>query len=53
MDLRPTKRWSAARFAIGGAVVLATKFGNVRGADGAFLGINGKPDTSGRRVTHR
>ena len=25
-------------------VVLATKFGNVRGADGAFLGINGKPD---------
>jgi aryl-alcohol dehydrogenase-like predicted oxidoreductase len=26
------------------AVVLATKFGNVRGADGAFLGINGKPE---------
>ena len=25
-------------------VVLATKFGNVRGADGAFLGINGKPE---------
>ena len=25
-------------------VVLATKFGNVRGADGAFLGVNGKPD---------
>ncbi len=25
-------------------VVLATKFGNVRGADGAFLGINGRPD---------
>ncbi len=25
-------------------VVLATKFGNVRGADGAFLGISGKPD---------
>lgn len=24
-------------------VVLATKFGNVRGPDGAFLGINGKP----------
>lgn len=24
--------------------VLATKFGNVRGADGAFLGISGKPD---------
>jgi len=23
-------------------VVLATKFGNVRGHDGAFLGINGK-----------
>jgi aryl-alcohol dehydrogenase-like predicted oxidoreductase len=25
-------------------VVLATKFGNVRGEDGAFLGVNGKPD---------
>jgi len=25
-------------------VVLATKFGNVRGSDGAFLGISGKPD---------
>src|SRR5947207_2246189 len=25
-------------------VVLATKFGNVRGADGKFLGVNGKPD---------
>jgi aryl-alcohol dehydrogenase-like predicted oxidoreductase len=25
-------------------VVLATKFGNVRGEDGAFLGINGSPD---------
>src|SRR6476469_4426078 len=25
-------------------VVLATKFGNVRTADGAFVGINGKPD---------
>ena len=25
-------------------VVLATKFGNVRGADGAFVGVNGKPD---------
>jgi aryl-alcohol dehydrogenase-like predicted oxidoreductase len=24
-------------------VVLATKFGNVRGADGAFLGVNGTP----------
>jgi aryl-alcohol dehydrogenase-like predicted oxidoreductase len=24
-------------------VVLATKFGNVRGADGAFLGVNGSP----------
>jgi aryl-alcohol dehydrogenase-like predicted oxidoreductase len=24
-------------------VVLATKFGNVRGADGAFLGVNGRP----------
>ena len=26
------------------SVVLATKFGNVRGADGAFLGVSGKPD---------
>ena len=26
-----------------GKVVLATKFGNVRGADGAFLGVNGQP----------
>ncbi len=25
-------------------VVLATKFGNMRGGDGAFLGVNGKPD---------
>ena len=25
-------------------VVVASKFGNVRGADGAFLGINGHPD---------
>ena len=25
------------------SVVLATKFGNVRGEDGAFLGINGSP----------
>jgi aryl-alcohol dehydrogenase-like predicted oxidoreductase len=25
-------------------VVLATKFGNVRGKDGAFLGVSGKPD---------
>ena len=25
-------------------VVLATKFGNVRAPDGAFLGVNGKPD---------
>lgn len=25
-------------------VVLATKFGNVRGSDGSFLGVNGKPD---------
>src|SRR3954452_16766628 len=27
-----------------GSVVLATKFGNVRGTDGTFLGINGKPE---------
>ncbi len=27
-----------------GKVVLATKFGNVRGSDGAWLGVNGKPD---------
>jgi aryl-alcohol dehydrogenase-like predicted oxidoreductase len=25
-------------------VVLATKFGNVRGPDGSFLGVNGRPD---------
>jgi aryl-alcohol dehydrogenase-like predicted oxidoreductase len=25
-------------------VVLATKFGNVRGADGSFLGVSGRPD---------
>jgi aryl-alcohol dehydrogenase-like predicted oxidoreductase len=25
-------------------VVLATKFGNVRGADGSFLGVNGSPE---------
>jgi len=25
-------------------VVLATKFGNVRGADGTFLGLNGRPE---------
>jgi aryl-alcohol dehydrogenase-like predicted oxidoreductase len=33
--------------AIGGRrdkVVLATKFGNMRGPDGAFLGVNGKPE---------
>jgi len=27
-----------------GKVFLATKFGNVRGQDGAFLGVNGKPE---------
>ncbi len=27
-----------------GKVVLATKFGNVRGADGSFLGVNGRPE---------
>ena len=26
------------------AVILATKFGNVRGQDGSFLGVNGKPE---------
>src|ERR687883_561544 len=26
------------------AVVLATKFGNVRGEDGSFLGVNGRPE---------
>src|SRR5579864_7561009 len=25
-------------------VIVATKFGNVRGPDGAFLGVNGRPD---------
>ena len=41
----PTRSWSGK--AIRGRrdeVVVATKFGNVRGADGAFLGINGRPD---------
>jgi aryl-alcohol dehydrogenase-like predicted oxidoreductase len=27
-----------------GEAVVATKFGNVRGADGSFLGVNGKPE---------
>jgi aryl-alcohol dehydrogenase-like predicted oxidoreductase len=26
------------------SVVLATKFGNIRGADGSFVGVNGRPD---------
>src|ERR687892_1311435 len=26
------------------AIVLATKFGNERGEDGGFLGVNGRPD---------
>ncbi|HKG32340.1 MAG TPA: aldo/keto reductase [Gemmatimonadales bacterium] len=26
------------------AIVLATKFGNVRGEDGSFLGVNGRPE---------
>ena len=26
------------------SVVVATKFGNMRAPDGAFLGVNGKPD---------
>jgi aryl-alcohol dehydrogenase-like predicted oxidoreductase len=26
------------------SVILATKFGNMRGPDGAFLGVNGRPD---------
>lgn len=26
------------------SVIVATKFGNVRGADGSFLGVNGKPE---------
>jgi aryl-alcohol dehydrogenase-like predicted oxidoreductase len=25
-------------------VIIATKFGNVRGSDGSFLGVNGKPE---------
>src|SRR6266436_2899316 len=29
-------------------VVLATKFGNVRGEDGSFLGVSGKPDYVGK-----
>src|SRR5262245_56346668 len=27
-----------------GEIVLATKFGNIRKADGTFVGVNGKPD---------
>jgi aryl-alcohol dehydrogenase-like predicted oxidoreductase len=27
-----------------GQIMLATKFGNVRAADGTFVGVNGKPD---------
>jgi aryl-alcohol dehydrogenase-like predicted oxidoreductase len=27
-----------------GQVILATKFGNVRGEDGSFLGVNGRPE---------
>ena len=27
-----------------GKVVLATKFGNVRGSDGYWIGVNGKPE---------
>src|SRR6516165_679871 len=27
-----------------GGVVVATKFGNIRKADGTFVGVNGKPD---------
>ena len=34
-------------------VVLATKFGNVRSADGAFLGIRGTPEYVRRRATRR
>jgi aryl-alcohol dehydrogenase-like predicted oxidoreductase len=30
------------------AVVVATKFGNMRGEDGAFLGVNGSPDYVGK-----
>src|ERR687884_989548 len=29
-------------------VVLATKFGNVRGEDGSFLGVNGRPEYVGQ-----
>src|SRR4029078_7810637 len=43
--------WGANELLVGTAirdrrdkVVLATKFGNVRGKDGSFLGINGRPD---------
>src|ERR1700712_3675767 len=25
-------------------VIVATKFGNVRGSDGSFLGVNGRPE---------
>ncbi|TCM08924.1 aldo/keto reductase [Sphingomonas sp. PP-CC-1A-547] len=32
-------------------IVVATKFGNVRGSDGSFKGINGRPTMCGRPVT--
>jgi len=34
-------------------VVLATKFGNVRGEDGSFLGVSGSRTTCARRATRR
>ena len=40
-----TSNWSAR--AIAGRrdqVILATKFGNVRNSDGAWLGVNGRPE---------
>src|ERR1700680_950054 len=33
-------------------VVVATKFGNVRGDDGSFLGINGSPVPSSRELSN-
>lgn len=37
----------------GDQVVLATKFGNVRGENGEYLGIRGDADTCGRPATRR
>lgn len=42
------RNWSAAPSRTGEGVVLATKFGNVRGPDGSRLGISGRPEADGQ-----